>query len=154
MLNSQNKAKEAYLLKEEFYVLTCGEHEGKRGVNRLIEKSLGDDINPSANGFYLPGLAACGVEYQDRFGNITHLGLSEKEINFLKELPEKMQVLLIEKLSIIFPNLEDGRLIALVEVAICDTRFTPTLNLNEIFTLANGNIDLQLKLQYMILKVN
>jgi len=26
---------------EEFFVLTCGEHEGPRGVNRIIERSLG-----------------------------------------------------------------------------------------------------------------
>ena len=25
---------------EEFFVLTCGEHEGLRGVNRIIERSL------------------------------------------------------------------------------------------------------------------
>ena len=25
---------------EEFFVLTCGEHEGPRGVNRIIERSL------------------------------------------------------------------------------------------------------------------
>ena len=28
-------------LAEEFFVLTCGEHEGPRGVNRIIERSLG-----------------------------------------------------------------------------------------------------------------
>ena len=27
-------------LKDNFSVLTCGEHEGKRGVNRIIERAL------------------------------------------------------------------------------------------------------------------
>ena len=27
-------------LRENFAVLTCGEHEGRRGVNRLVEKAL------------------------------------------------------------------------------------------------------------------
>ena len=30
----------AKLFKNEFCVLTCGEHEGERGVNRIIERSL------------------------------------------------------------------------------------------------------------------
>ena len=31
---------------EEFFVLTCGEHEGPRGVNRIIERSLGSTTEP------------------------------------------------------------------------------------------------------------
>jgi len=30
----------AKALADEFFVLTCGEHEGPRGVNRIIERSL------------------------------------------------------------------------------------------------------------------
>ena len=56
-------------LREKFAVLTCGEHEGRRGVNRLVEKALNSKTKAKENGFYLPGLAACGVEYQDRYGN-------------------------------------------------------------------------------------
>ena len=33
-------------LAEEFFVLTCGEHEGPRGVNRIIERSLRSTIMP------------------------------------------------------------------------------------------------------------
>ena len=33
-------------LAEEFFVLTCGEHEGPRGVNRIIERSLRSTIEP------------------------------------------------------------------------------------------------------------
>ena len=27
-------------LESEFFVLTCGEHEGERGVNRIIERTI------------------------------------------------------------------------------------------------------------------
>ena len=33
-------------LAEEFFVLTCGEHEGPRGVNRIIERSLSSTTEP------------------------------------------------------------------------------------------------------------
>ncbi|MDC3232527.1 hypothetical protein OA981_03170, partial [Prochlorococcus sp. AH-716-A09] len=52
-------------LEKEFYVLTCGEHEGPRGVNRIVERSLRGIDQPKEKGLYLRGLAACGVEYQD-----------------------------------------------------------------------------------------
>ena len=36
----------AKALAEEFFVLTCGEHEGKRGVNRIIERSFKSTTEP------------------------------------------------------------------------------------------------------------
>ena len=143
----------AQKLKGEFFVLTCGEHEGKRGVNRIIENSIHPNINPSKEGLYLPGLAACGVEYQDSYGNITLLGLSEEEINFLQKMPSRMKSLLIDKLTILLPDTSKAKINELARVAICDTRFTPTLNLNEILAIAKNNISLQLKLQSMMLEV-
>ena len=32
-------------LKEKFSVLTCGEHEGRRGVNRLVERAVESKTN-------------------------------------------------------------------------------------------------------------
>ena len=58
-----------------FAVLTNGEHEGRRGVNRLVESALGDVSLPGRDGLYLPGLAAGGVQFQDRFGNLNHPGV-------------------------------------------------------------------------------
>ena len=55
----------AALLKGRFQVLTNGEHEGRRGVNRLVEAALGDAELPAREGLYLPGLAAGGVQLQD-----------------------------------------------------------------------------------------
>ena len=69
-------------LREKFAVLTCGEHEGRRGVNRLVEKALNSKTTAKENGLYLPGLAACGVEFQDRFSNLSHPGLKDNEIEW------------------------------------------------------------------------
>ena len=49
----------------QFAVLTNGEHEGRRGVNRLVEQALGEPVLPKREGRYLPGLAAGGVQLQD-----------------------------------------------------------------------------------------
>ena len=70
-------------LEKEFYVLTCGEHEGPRGVNRIVERSLRSIDQPKEKGLYLRGLAACGVEYQDSNGNISFEGVSKEEVDFL-----------------------------------------------------------------------
>ena len=80
-------------LKEKFAVLTCGEHGGRRGVNRLVEKALNSEKIAKENGFYLPGLAACGVEFQDRFSNLSYPGLKDNEINFalVPDIPESLE---------------------------------------------------------------
>ncbi len=126
-------------LSERFAVLTCGEHEGRRGVNRLVEKALDSKTIARENGFYLPGLAACGVEFQDRFSNLSHPGLNEKEINFLAKVPKKMSSMLTSELKKNLPNLSNDLRNKLIDVAVCDTRFTPTLNFNEIFSLVKND---------------
>ena len=93
-------------LGNEFSVLTCGEHEGKRGVNRIIERAFESENLPKEKGLYLPGLAACGVEYQDRFGNVETLGLNHKERLFLSKIPIKIKDLLNIELLRNFPNIE------------------------------------------------
>ncbi len=45
--------KDVSKLREKFAVLTCGEHEGRRGVNRLVEKALNSKTTARKNGFYL-----------------------------------------------------------------------------------------------------
>lgn len=134
----------------EFFVLTCGEHEGRRGVNRLIETSLDSIKEASKKDLYLPGLAGCGVEFQDHYGKISILGLTQEEIQFLKEVPIKMKVLLTKKLKEIFPTISSLKIDQLVDVAVCDTRFTPTINLNEILLLAENNVEIQINLQCMM----
>ena len=135
-------------LREKFAVLTCGEHEGRRGVNRLVEKALNSKTTAKENGFYLPGLAACGVEFQDRFSNLSHPGLEDNEIKFLAGVPIMMRSMLTNELKKFLPNLSNELRNKLIDVAVCDTRFTPTLNFNEIFNYVKNDFqkvkDLQL----------
>ena len=133
--------KDVSRLKESFAVLTCGEHEGRRGVNRLIEKALNSKTTARENGFYLPGLAACGVEFQDRFSNLSHPGIKDKEIIFLAKVPQKMRSMLTNELKIFLPNISNDLRNKLIDVAVCDTRFTPTLNFNEIFSYVKNDFE-------------
>lgn len=140
-------------LKEKFAVLTCGEHEGRRGVNRLVEKALGSKTKAKNNGLYLPGLAACGVEFQDRFSNLSYPGLRNNEINFLAKVPEMMRKMLTNELKISLPNLSNDIRNKLIDVAVCDTRFTPTLNFNEIFSYVKNDFNQVRDLQLIMEKI-
>ncbi len=145
--------KDVSKLREKFAVLTCGEHEGKRGVNRLVEKALDSKTTAKENGFYLPGLAACGVEYQDRFSNLSYPGLKDKEINFLAEVPKMMRSMLTNELKKFLPNLSNEKRNKLIDVAVCDTRFTPTLNFNEIFSYVKNDFQKVKDLQLIMGKI-
>ena len=145
--------KDVSRLREKFAVLTCGEHEGKRGVNRLVEKALDSKKTAKENGFYLPGLAACGVEYQDRFSNLSYPGLKDNEINFLAEVPKMMRSMLTNELKKFLPNLSNEKRNKLIDVAVCDTRFTPTLNFNEIFSYVKNDFQKVKDLQLIMGKI-
>ena len=145
--------KDVSRLREKFAVLTCGEHEGKRGVNRLVEKALNSKTTAKENGFYLPGLAACGVEYQDRFSNLSYPGLKDNEINFLAEVPKMMRSMLTNELKKFLPNLSNEKRNKLIDVAVCDTRFTPTLNFNEIFSYVKNDFQKVKDLQLIMRKI-
>ena len=145
--------KDVSRLREKFAVLTCGEHEGKRGVNRLVEKALDSKKTAKENGFYLPGLAACGVEYQDRFSNLSYPGLKDNEINFLAEVPKMMRSMLTNELKKFLPNLSNEKRNKLIDVAVCDTRFTPTLNFNEIFNYVKNDFQKVKDLQLIMEKI-
>ena len=132
--------KAVYKLRDHFFVLTCGEHDGRRGVNRLVEKALNSKKLAEKDGLYLPGLAACGVEFQDRYSNLSHPGLNNNEIKFLAKVPGIMKSMLTNELKIILPNLSNDTRNKLIDVAICDTRFTPTLNFNEIFAYVKNDL--------------
>ena len=145
--------KDVSRLREKFAVLTCGEHEGKRGVNRLVEKALDSKTTAKENGFYLPGLAACGVEYQDRFSNLSYPGLKGNEINFLAEVPKMMRSMLTNELKNFLPNHSNEKRNKLIDVAVCDTRFTPTLNFNEIFSYVKNDFQKVKDLQFIMGKI-
>ena len=145
--------KDVARLKEKFAVLTCGEHEGRRGVNRLVEKTLNSKTTARKNGFYLPGLAACGVEFQDRFSNLSHPGLKDNEIDFLAKVPNKMRSMLTNELKQLLPSISDDLRNKLIDVAVCDTRFTPTLNFNEIFSFVKNDFKKVKGLQLIMEKI-
>ena len=145
--------KDVSRLREKFAVLTCGEHEGRRGVNRLVEKALNSQTTAKEYGFYLPGLAACGVEFQDRFSNSSYPGLEENEIKFLAEVPKMMRSMLTNELKKFLPNLSNELRNKLIDVAVCDTRFTPTLNFNEIFSYFKNDSQKVKDLQLIMEKI-
>ncbi|ABM71914.1 putative glucosylglycerolphosphate phosphatase [Prochlorococcus marinus str. MIT 9515] len=122
-------------LEDEFFVLTCGEHDGPRGVNRIVERSLNSNITPKEKGLYLRGLAACGVEYQDNNGHISFEGVSKKEVNFLNKVPELMRPDFETIVKKIFPNLDQEEINSHALKSICETRFSPTINFNSLFDL-------------------
>ncbi len=126
-------------LEEEFFVLTCGEHEGQRGVNRIIERSLNNIIEPKEKGLYLRGLAACGVEYQDNSGNISFEGVSKEELDFLSKVPNLMRPNFERIVRKIFPNLDEVNINKHASKSICKTRFSPTINFNSLFDLVQDD---------------
>ncbi len=127
-------------LDKEFFVLTCGEHEGERGVNRIIERSLGCNFKPKQDGLYLRGLAACGVEYQDNKGEITFEGISRKELDFLAEVPQIMRPKFRSIIKELFPKMDDHLINFHMKKSICDTRFSPTINFNSLFEISENNL--------------
>ncbi|QNI41944.1 glucosylglycerol 3-phosphatase [Synechococcus sp. A15-28] len=137
-------------LRGSFVVLTNGEHEGRRGVNRLVESALGDQVRPDQQGLYLPGLAAGGVQLQDRFGQLSHPGVSDAEMLFLASAPQRMEQLLLERLPAELPGVSAEQLKTLAQQAVLDTQVSPTINLNGVFALVPGDVPRQRRLQQML----
>ena len=137
----------AKLLRNEFYVLTCGEHEGIRGVNRIIERSLKSDIEPKEKGLYLRGLAACGVEFQDSKGQTSYEGIQKKELEFLASVPDLMRYEFKILVKDLFPNMSDDDVNSHLMKSICDTKFSPTVNFNSLFELEKSNTNKRKSIQ-------
>ncbi|WP_250397787.1 glucosylglycerol 3-phosphatase [Synechococcus sp. MU1651] len=134
----------------QFAVLTNGEHEGRRGVNRLVEQALGNSDLPRHEGRYLPGLAAGGVQLQDRFGDLSHPGVSPAEMAFLAAAPNRMEALLMERLPDLLPRVGVDDLAEVAKAAVLDTQVSPTINLNGIFELVPADVTTQQALQTML----
>ena len=133
-------------LDNEFFVLTCGEHEGKRGVNRIIERSLESDLKPKQDGLYLRGLAACGVEYQNNKGEINFEGITREEIDFLANAAQIMRPKFRKIVKELFPKMDDNLINFHMNKSICDTRFSPTINFNSLFEISENNL-IRIKIQ-------
>ena len=137
-------------LEGQFMVLTNGEHEGRRGVNRLVESALGDPATARRDGLYLPGLAAGGVQRQDRFANLDHPGVSAEEMAFLAAAPQRMEALLVERLPGLLPTCSSAEIQTLASTAVLDTQVSPTINLNGVFAQIPTDVPRQQALQTML----
>ncbi len=130
-----------------FFILTNGEHGGERGLNKVIERAYIKSNKQCDNCFYLPGLAAGGIEFQDEFGQISFPGISKKELMFLSQVPKEMATLLGKGLERILPDLNTIELKNLTNSSILDTRFSPTINLNKIFSCIPNDLRRQVEIQ-------
>ncbi len=117
-------------LERHFFVLTNGEHIGKRGVKGIVERAFKDDELVKKDGLYLPGLAGGGVQWQDCYGNVSHPGVSQSELDFLDSVPQKIDI----SLRKFFKEHDCGFSSAELDQAIASTILTnkvsPTVNLN------------------------
>ena len=140
-------------LQGRFCVLTNGEHAGLRGVNPLVERALAGTATPASEGLYLPGLAAGGVQWQDRFGQITYPGISDAELATLDALPAKILEGLNQQLTPLLPDLTDQERDALFQRTILANPLSPTINLNALFSRLPGDVERQQQLQQRSLAV-
>lgn len=125
-----------------FFVLTNGEHIGKRGVNGIVAKAL----DGSVDNLHLPGLAAGGVQWQDRCGQLTHPGVSDAELAFLKSVPSRIEMTLREVLSTVDHPMSPDSLTHCINASVLDNVASPTANLNTFYETLN-NPDLYRLLQ-------
>lgn len=133
-----------------FYVLTNGEHIGLRGVNSIVAKSVGDATQARERGLYLPGLAAGGVQFQDRFASVSHPGISEAELHFLQQVPAMSEAYLRTLLSSEPYHLDTQLITELASSAVLDNRVSPTLNINVLYQHFKTQPDIYRQLQHDI----
>lgn len=130
-----------------FYVLTNGEHVGQRGVNRIVERAFGEKIDVPGQGYYLPGLAAGGVQWQTRSGELTHPGVSEAELTFLKTVPDRIRQALYAFAQEQSLALGDNTLKQVVQASALDNIASPTANLNTFHGVLQGQPEVYRVLQ-------
>lgn len=130
-----------------FYVLTNGEHIGQRGMNPIVERAFGDRAQVQQEGLYLPGLAAGGVQWQDRYGNLSHPGVDEAELAFLKAVPDRIRTTLRHFAQAQSLPLDADTLAACIEASALENVASPTANLNTFHAALQGDRDRYVALQ-------
>ena len=113
-----------------FFVLTNGEHIGKRGVNNIVERAFSDSSMVKQQGFYLPGLAGGGVQWQDRYGNVFHPGVSDVELAFLERVPQEIEAYLRKLFDRDRHGLTSEQIETSIQATVLDNKVSPTANLN------------------------
>ncbi|MAB97554.1 MAG: glucosylglycerol 3-phosphatase [Pseudomonadaceae bacterium] len=131
----------------QFYVLTNGEHIGSRGVNPIVERACATPSLAAQEGLYLPGLAAGGVQLQDRFGVVTHPGVSDAELAFLQQVPHKAAAFLRARLSGAPYSLDSATVERLIASTVLDNLASPTVNINAFYRHFAASIGLYRQLQ-------
>jgi glucosylglycerol 3-phosphatase len=122
-----------------FFVLTNGEHIGKRGVNKIVERAILEPNLAREEGLYLPGLAGGGVQWQDRYGNVSHPGVSDAELNFLQLVPQAIATHLREILTQKQYKLTPEQRETAIAAAVLDNLVSPTVNLNIFYEILKPN---------------
>jgi len=133
----------AALLDGHFFVLTNGEHVGKRGLQTITERALsglaqgGQSVQEAiaAKGLYLPGLAAGGVQWQDRQGNVSHPGVGQAELDFLAQVPLQIEQVLSDFLAARCQSWSTEERSHAVQASVLDNVASPTANLNSLHAL-------------------
>lgn len=138
-------------LEDCFRVLTNGEHAGRRGLNRLVDEALASERDAVAEGLYLPGLAAGGVQLQDRRGTLSHPGVSEAELEFLGAIPERLLERLESGLRPLLPDASARERDRLSLQAVLDNPVSPTINLNGLFAWVGPDPERRQSLQRLAL---
>lgn len=137
-----------------FYVLTNGEHVGQRGVNGIVERAYGDVNRVRREARYLPGLAAGGVQWQDRSGKLDHPGVSAAEMDFLKAVPNKIRDRLRQFFDQHAVDLAPEMRDRCIDASALDNIASPTVNLNSAYELLQDKMDdyraLQLAMQQLM----
>lgn len=130
-----------------FYVLTNGEHIGQRGVNSIIERAFGDAAIVQERGHYLPGLAAGGVQWQTRLGDLAHPGVSDAEMAFLETVPDRIRQTLRDFAASHSLSLNADTLERCVQASALDNVASPTANLNTFHEVLEGDRETYVALQ-------
>ena len=130
-----------------FYVLTNGEHIGSRGMNRIVEDAFADPAEVSAQGLYLPGLAGGGVQLQDCHGNVSHPGVTDAELRFLRAVPEQARRFLADILAWPPYSMAASDIDALVSSTVLDNVVSPTVNINGFHRAFRDRLEVYVRLQ-------
>ncbi len=139
---SPHYVRAAARLGNEFRVLTNGEHLGRRGVNSIVDRSLGADANSEqSHAMYLPGLAGGGVQIQDREGQATHPGVSQSELSFLRAVVDHCTDFLHQVSGDLCVSVDPVILAELAAASVLDNLVSPTINLNPYFNYLRNRSD-------------
>ena len=126
-----------------FFVLTNGEHIGKRGVNGIIDRAY-PGVDVAQKQLYLPGLAAGGVQWQNRDGKVSHPGVSDEELAFLKQVPQRIAQELRGFFAIHSHDISPTELERCIESSVLDNVASPTANLNTLYETLSATENLSL----------